>query len=155
MIIALSLLAGWVLLSCLLSLLSGAVFRRVMETPQRIGRFHVSRNNDPEVLHLKDARFNWSSDKLPGLVDNPGQALEDTSAEKGSTRVRRFSFAEASAKNSSWCLPWSHLYLPSGRTIAFVKNNPTTSKWATFGSFCPGKVFFPRASFVFRVRVCH
>jgi hypothetical protein len=153
MIIALSVLAGWILLSFLLSLLSGAVIRRGMEAPHKLDRFHVSKNNDPELLHSKDAYFNWSSDKLSGALDNPGQTLEGTSVEKGSATVHQSSLIEPSTTNSSWCLPWSHRYFSSERPTTFVEDNSTTTKWVTFGSFCPGKVFFPRASFVFQDRV--
>jgi hypothetical protein len=153
MIIALSVVTGWILLSFLLALFSGAMLRRGMEAPQNVDRFHVSKNDDPELVRAEDAHFSWSSDKPSDVVNNPGQMLEGMSAQKGSARVHQSSLAEVSVKSSSWCLPWAHRYFPSDRTTMFVEDNLTATKWVTFGTFCPGKVFFPRASFVFQDRV--
>jgi hypothetical protein len=151
MIIVLSILAGWILLSFSVSLLSGAVMGRQKGGALKENSFFLSMNEEPEFRGKDRTRSSWSSAALLNATDNFAKVLKTFTTEMSVEKTAQSSLIETSMATRFRYLLWTQYHSSRNRTSEFIGDKPSNAKWATSGSFCRNESSLPGARFVLSV----
>jgi len=138
MMIALSVLAAWIIMSGLIALFWGAVIRRGMEGPHRARRSLAGiSGTGTDSIHS-----GWSTAMRADTPDNAGALRRSRS------RTNKSSRSEVYTGTLSGCLSWAQ-YRSSWSNPSVRMENISASRetCGTSGSFCPEPMFLSNSHF--------
>ena len=137
MMIALSVLAAWIIMSILFSFLWGAVIRRGMEGSRKAGRPYA------DFSSTDDTGSHWSA-PIKAVTSDGTEPAKQTGS-----RMRKSSQKEVRAGTLSGYIPWAQCRSSWSRTFVDMESmSASERKWGTSGSFWPERMFLPNSHFV-------